>query len=119
MGQNPQKNFLQKNGTLNETINPIRLSVLLSFRFFQFIFTIIIITLVARALLRGGGGGEEEEEADMSSSFQHEERGKKNGGGDDRRFARFDVFPKFVDVDFYSRSFGGGVITIIAHVVAF
>ena len=99
------------------------LSVLLSFRFFQFILpsTSFIITLVARALLREGGGGEEEEEeeADMSSSFQHQERGKKNGGGDDRRFARFDVFPKFVDVDFYSRSFGGGVITIIAHVVAF
>jgi len=33
--------------------------------------------------------------------------------------SKFDVFPKFVDVDFYSRSFGGGVITLVTYAVAF
>ena len=32
--------------------------------------------------------------------------------------SKFDVFPKFVDVDFYSRSFGGGIITVVTYVVA-
>ena len=31
---------------------------------------------------------------------------------------KFDVFPKFVDVDFYSRSFGGGIITVVTYIVA-
>ena len=30
---------------------------------------------------------------------------------------KFDAFPKFVDVDFYSRSFTGGVITIAAYAI--
>ncbi|CAL6337058.1 unnamed protein product [Bathycoccus prasinos] len=31
---------------------------------------------------------------------------------------KFDAFPKFVDVDFYSRSFGGGIITVVTYIVA-
>ena len=31
---------------------------------------------------------------------------------------KFDVFPKFVDVDFYLRSFGGGIITVVTYIVA-
>ena len=33
-------------------------------------------------------------------------------------FKKFDVFPKVVDVDFYSRSFSGGVITVATYVLA-
>ncbi len=32
--------------------------------------------------------------------------------------SKFDVFAKFVDVDFYSRSFGGGIITVVTYIVA-
>ena len=44
--------------------------------------------------------------------------GQQNSRNAKDFLSKFDVFPKFVDVDFYSRSFGGGIITVVTYIVA-
>ena len=62
------------------------------------------------------GKEEEDEEEDETEEEDNNEDDKKLEETRTRDFLRkFDVFPKFVDVDFYSRSFGGGIITVVTY----
>ena len=62
------------------------------------------------------GKEEEDEEEDETTMESPGGRQKSRNAKDFLR--KFDAFPKFVDVDFYSRSFGGGIITVVTYIVA-
>ena len=61
-------------------------------------------------------GKEEEDEEDETTMESPGGQQKSRNAKDFLR--KFDAFPKFVDVDFYSRSFGGGIITVVTYIVA-
>ena len=108
----PLKPFSENNDLDSVTVLvviPDALSLSLSFVFAQ----------VFKRYLWGNSSLLEKKKKKTKKTTTMESPGGQQKSRNTKDFLRkFDVFPKFVDVDFYSRSFGGGIITVVTYIVA-
>ena len=108
----PLKPFSENNDLDSVTVLvviPDALSLSLSFVFAQ----------VFKRYLWGNSSLLEKKKKKTKKTTTMESPGGQQKSRNAKDFLRkFDAFPKFVDVDFYSRSFGGGIITVVTYIVA-